>query len=178
MTQLTGARGGEPASVAADIIERLTARQLTVGCAESITGGLVVDALVQVPGASRALRGAVVAYAPELKTSLLGVDPAQTAARGTVDPQVALAMALGVCRLLDCDWGVATTGVAGPEPAEGKAPGVAYVAVARPGRGSRVRWVRANGDRASVRRATVAAALELLWVAVSAPVDSGRARPA
>ncbi len=174
-TPQTG-HGRPPGSLAAEIIERLSARQLTVGCAESLTGGLVVDALVAVAGASRVLRGGVVTYAADLKASLLGIDDAEIAARGTVDPRIALAMARGVCRLLDCDWGVATTGVAGPESLEDKPPGTAYVAVARPGRGTRVRWVRVTGDRAAVRQATAAAALDLLWTAVTSPVDSGRTR--
>lgn len=162
--------------VVAEILERLTARGHTVGCAESLTGGLLTAALVDLPGASRVVRGGVVAYAAEVKTGVLGVDPQLIADRGTVDSQVALAMAREVCRVLGTDWGLATTGVAGPDDAEGKAPGTAYVAVARPGRGSRVRWLRIPGDRATVRAAAVDAALQVYAAALASPTESARFR--
>ena len=111
-----------------------------------------------------------------MKTQLLGVDPALVAERGTVDPQVALAMARAVCRVLGTDWGLATTGVAGPDPLDGKAPGTAYVALARPGRGTRVRWLRVGGDRAAVREAAVDEALDMFATALSSPTDPGRQR--
>ena len=84
------------ADAAARVVAGLTAAGRTVAVAESLTGGAVVEALVAVPGASACVRGGVVAYATDLKASLLGVPTALLDAVGPVDPEVALAMARGV----------------------------------------------------------------------------------
>ena len=147
---------GPAAAVAA-----LRGHGLTVGTAESLTGGLVCAALTEVPGASAVVRGAVVSYAVDVKASVLGVDAALLASEGAVHPEVASQMALGVCRVLGCDVGVATTGVAGPDPADGRPVGTVYVAVAAPS-GVHVRELALGGDRSAVRSATVDAALALL----------------
>jgi nicotinamide-nucleotide amidase len=93
---------------------------------------MVCAALVDVPGASAAVRGGVVAYATELKHRLLDVDGDLLARNGPVDPDVAAQMALGVRERLGADWGLATTGVAGPDPQDGVPPGRVYLAVAGP----------------------------------------------
>ena len=147
-------------SLAADLLASLGARGWSLGVAESLTGGLVCAALVDVPGASAVLRGAVVAYATDLKGSLLEVDRALLASRGAVDPDVARAMALGARSRLAADVGLATTGVAGPDPQDGHAPGTVHVAVATPD-GTHVRSLRLDGDRALVRSLTVDAVLAL-----------------
>lgn len=118
--------------IAADLIYALSERGQTVAVAESLTGGLVCAALVEVPGASAAVRGAVVSYATDLKHRLLDVDAGLLARNGPVDPDVAAQMALGVRERLGADWGLATTGVAGPDPQDGVAPGRVYLAVAGP----------------------------------------------
>jgi nicotinamide-nucleotide amidase len=117
---------------AADLVFALSERGQTVAVAESLTGGMVCSSLIEVPGASAAVRGGVVAYATELKHRLLDVDGDLLARNGPVDPDVAAQMALGVRERLGADWGVATTGVAGPEPQDGVAPGRVYLAVAGP----------------------------------------------
>jgi len=136
--------------LAAELLAALGERGWTVAVAESLTGGLVAATLVGVPGASRTVRGAVVAYATDLKASLLGVDPALLAARGAVDPDVAAAMATGVRVALTADVGLSTTGVAGPDAQDGHAPGRVHVAVATPA-GVRVVSTFLPGDRAAVR---------------------------
>ena len=125
-----GGDGGAPTieQTAAQVVRLLTQQGRTVAVAESLTGGLVVAALVGVPGASKVVRGGVVAYMTDLKSSLLGVDPDLLARVGAVDPDVALAMARGVAELLGADYGVATTGVAGPDPQDGQPVGRVYVA--------------------------------------------------
>ena len=128
--------------------------------AESLTGGLVVAGLIDVPGASRTVRGGVVAYATDLKASLLGVDAVLLEARGPVDPETAGAMAEGVRRRLQADVGLATTGVAGPDPQGGHMPGTVYVAVATP-TVTRVRSLQLTGDRGEVRFGARAAVLDL-----------------
>lgn len=117
--------------LATEVVERLTCAGATVAVAESLTGGAVVASLVAVPGASAAVRGGVVAYATDLKAALLGVPPEMLDAHGPVHPDVARAMADGARTRLSADYGVATTGVAGPDP-QGEAPGTFHVAVAGP----------------------------------------------
>lgn len=148
-------------TTAADAVAALRAADATVATAESLTGGLVCATLVSVPGASTVVRGGVVAYAPDLKSALLGVDPALIAERGTVDENVAAAMALGARDRLVATYGLATTGVAGPDPSEGKPAGTVHIAVAGPG-GVTTRLLSLTGDRDSIREGTVAALLSLL----------------
>lgn len=170
MTGGTGTAG--PASeTAAALIATLTGRGRTVATAESLTGGLVAAALTGVPGASAVFRGAVVAYATELKAELLGVDPALLADRGAVSAEVAGAMAAGVRARLGASFGVATTGVAGPDPAEGKPVGTVYIAASAgesglPGGETRVQRLALHGNRDDIRGQTVAHALALLLVMV------------
>jgi nicotinamide-nucleotide amidase len=145
---------------AAELLAALRSRGWTVAVAESLTGGLVCAALVGVPGASASLRGGVVAYATDLKDTLLGVDGPLLAARGAVDPDVARQMAGGVRDRLGADLGLATTGVAGPDPQDGHAPGTVHVAVAAPA-GVTVRSLHLAGDRSAVRHGAVDAVLQL-----------------
>ncbi|MBD0418559.1 CinA family protein [Streptomyces sp. TRM S81-3] len=156
-------------STAADVVRLLTVKGETLAVAESLTGGLVAAQLTAVPGASKAFRGSVTAYATELKRQLLGVDAALLAARGAVDPQVAAQMAAGVRKALGADWGIATTGVAGPEPQDGQPVGTVFVAVDGPpaavsgsASGGKVEALRLNGDRAEIRMESVRSVLALL----------------
>jgi nicotinamide-nucleotide amidase len=159
---VTGQHDADPAATA---IGLLVDRGLTVGTAESLTGGLVCAALTSVPGASAVVRGGVIAYATELKALLLGVPADLLSARGAVDPDVAAAMAEGVRGRLGADVGLATTGVAGPDPADGKPVGTVYVAVATPA-GTGVTGLQLAGDRAQIRAATVLRILQLLVSAI------------
>ncbi|NEB63565.1 CinA family protein [Streptomyces diastaticus] len=153
-------------STAADVVRLLTVRGETLAVAESLTGGMAAAALTAVPGASKAFRGSVTAYATELKQELLGVDGELLAAHGAVDPQVAAQMAAGVRTALGADWGIATTGVAGPDPQDGMPVGTVFVAVDGPGKGctdgGKVEALRLNGDRAEIRMESVRSVLALL----------------
>jgi len=144
------------------VLDLLRSRSATVAVAESLTGGLVGAALTAVAGASAAFRGGITAYAPELKSSLLGVDPELLARHGPVHPAVAVAMAAGIRAGAAATYGLATTGVAGPEPSGGVAAGTVYVAVVGPGSQQRVQWAQFMGDRAAIRAQTVEWALGLL----------------
>jgi nicotinamide-nucleotide amidase len=150
----------DPASASERIVRHLTRAGETVACAESLTAGLVSAAIADTPGASLVLRGAVVAYAADVKASLLDVPESLLEERGTVDPDVACAMAEGVRRRLGATWGLATTGVAGPGPTEGKPSGTVHVAVAGPS-GTVTRELGLKGSRDAVRRGATAAVLEL-----------------
>ncbi|MCB5181704.1 CinA family protein [Streptomyces antimicrobicus] len=147
--------------MAAEVLTLLAESDQTVAVAESLTGGLVAAELTSVPGASRAFRGSVTAYATELKERLLGVDGALLAAHGAVNAQVAAEMAVGVRGALGASWGIATTGVAGPDPQDGQPVGTVFVAVAGPA-GRKTARLRLNGSRAEIRRESVRNVLELL----------------
>lgn len=149
------------AGPAAEIVSHLRARAQTLAVAESLTGGRLCAAVVDVPGASAVFRGGLIVYATDLKTSLAGVPADLLAARGAVDPQVAAALAAGARRRCGADWGLGTTGVAGPDPQEGKPVGTVFVACHGPVR-ALVRPLRLAGDRSAVRSAAVTAALDLL----------------
>jgi nicotinamide-nucleotide amidase len=132
------------------LVELLTERGETVASAESLTAGLVAATIADTPGASAVLLGGVVAYAGRVKVELLGV-PAELVDRvGTVHPEVAVAMAEGVRARLGATWGLSTTGVAGPGPAEGKPSGTVHVAIAGPS-GTATVALELKGGRAAVR---------------------------
>jgi nicotinamide-nucleotide amidase len=148
-------------SVAAGVVHSLVERKETLATAESLTGGLIAATIVEVAGASAAFRGGLVVYATELKATLAGVPEELLDERGPVDPDVALALAEGGRARCGADWGLATTGVAGPEPQGGKPVGLVYVAVAGPS-GSAVRELSLGGGRPAIRSASVTEALRLL----------------
>ena len=138
----------------------------TVAVAESLTGGALGEALTRVPGSSATFRGGVIAYSTELKGLLLGVDPALLRAHGAVHPDVAAQMAVGVRARLDASYGLATTGVAGPEPQDGIPVGTVYVAVAGPAATDQ-HLLHLHGTRDSIRRAVVVGALDALRAALA-----------
>lgn len=153
------------AAPAAQLLDRLAGRGWTIGVAESLTGGLVIATLVAVPGASNTVRGGVVAYATDLKRAMLAVDATLLEAEGPVHPDVAVQMAEGVRAATASDVGIATTGVAGPDPQGGRPVGTVFVAVVTP-EGAVVRGLALSGDRAAIRAASVVAAIELAISAV------------
>ena len=153
---------GQPdARVAARILEVLPARGETLAVAESLTGGLLAARLTDVPGASRSFAGGVVSYATRVKVTVLGVPDELVTEHGVVSQECAVAMAQGVRRRLDATWGLATTGVAGPDPQEGRAVGTVWIAVAGPA-GEKARLLELAGDRSAIRQATCVAVLDLL----------------
>lgn len=152
-----------------DTIEQVIRNQLedrgwTIGTAESATGGSVGRRLTSLPGASATFRGSVVAYASDLKHSILGVPDATLDEHGVVSEPTALAMAEGARSLLGVDVAVAVTGSAGPEPLE-QPVGTMIIAVATPER-SIVRTAHMPGDRERVRAYTATAALHLVRRAI------------
>ena len=156
------ADSAEPSPNAA-LVAALIERGLTIAVAESLTGGQLVAALIDVPGASATVLGGVVAYNTSLKHSLLGVSAELLAEHGPVHPEVARQMAAGVRTALavggkPADVGLATTGVAGPEPQGGHPVGTVYLGLAV---GDRVESVALSlsGSRSQIRSATVNAAV-------------------
>jgi len=149
------------ASAAAEAVQALMRRGETFATAESLTGGLVAATVVEIPGVSAVFRGGLVVYATDLKHALAGVSEQLLKERGPVDPDVALALAAGARERCGADWGLATTGVAGPEPQDGVPVGLVYIAVSSAA-GSSVQELRLAGSRAEVRTDSVTAVLNLL----------------
>lgn len=143
-----------------DLVALLAARKQTVAVAESLTGGLLAAAFVQVPGASQVFRGGVCTYATQTKHSVLGVSAEQLALTGPVAPEVAQQMAVGVRRLMGANFGLATTGVAGPGPSGGHPAGTVFIACTWAD-DARVVPLALSGDREQVRAGTVANILAL-----------------
>lgn len=146
---------------AREIVSALLSAAQTVATAESLTAGLLCSELTEIPGSSAVVRGGLIVYATELKTSLAGVDADLLRRHGPVHPDVAQALAEGARSRCAATWGVGLTGVAGPEPQAGVPPGTVHIGVAGPA-GNRVRSVCLSGGRARVRHGTVGVALELL----------------
>lgn len=148
--------------LAASAIAALVARGETLATAESLTGGLIGAALTTVPGSSAAYRGGLVTYATDLKHSLAGVPFDVLRRYGVISPETATAMASGVRAATGSDWGLAATGVAGPDPQEGHQPGEVWIGLAGPGFPATASRVDLDGDRDLVRTRAVSAALAWL----------------
>lgn len=156
------------------LIDGLQARDETIATAESLTGGLIGATLTTVPGVSAIYRGGVISYATDLKGTLAGVAERTLAEHGAVSQLTAVEMALGIAQRCDATWGLAVTGVAGPDTQEGHSAGTVFTAVARrpPAAGGWddqqtdsvvcVRELSLTGDRSAIREQTVRAALRQL----------------
>ncbi|WP_035931073.1 competence/damage-inducible protein A [Pseudofrankia saprophytica] len=153
--------GTDDDTLAGVIGAHLAACQGTVAVAESLTGGRLAAAFTATPGASAYFRGGVVAYATDAKASVLGVDEAVLATDGAVSARTAAAMAAGVRDLFGATWGLATTGVAGPEEQEGKPVGTLHLGLAGPD-GTVTRSLRLPGDRPLIQTFAVVQALDVL----------------
>lgn len=164
-----------PGSPAAAAVHLLHERGETVATVESLTGGLLSSTIVEIAGVSGVFQGGLVVYATELKSMLAGVPEELLAERGPVDPDVARALAEGGRQACAADWCMATTGVAGPEPQDGKPVGLVFVAVAGP-TGTEVRQLDLSGGRAAVRSAAVTGVLRLLTEQIHATEEAGAGR--
>ena len=179
---------GVPYARIAALVSELAEHGHTVAAAESLTGGLLLAALTEVPGSSAVVRGGLVVYATDLKAELAGVDPQLLADFGPVHPEVARQLAAGARERCGATFGIGLTGVAGPDPQADQSVGTGYVAIAGPGgridhvalterhRGPAVRARSAGvagpgrpvlgppdaGVRPRIRAAAVLAAIELL----------------
>ena len=149
--------GVDDESMEVAVAAQLIARGVTLGVAESLTGGLIASRLVNVPGASAWFRGGVVAYHSQVKFDVLAVPVGPV-----VSDAAAVAMAEGVCRVTGADVGLGITGVAGPDDQEGVAPGTIFVGLRLPGGSTTTRQLHVPGDRERVRQYGAISALDLL----------------
>jgi nicotinamide-nucleotide amidase len=174
----SGYFGDDDTTLAAAIVARLAERGLTLGTAESCTGGAVADALVAVAGASAAFRGAVVAYANEVKTALLNVPERTLAEHGAVSEETAVAMARGGRERLAADVVIAVTGIAGPTGGTQEKPvGLVWFALAFGDGEVETRRLTFPGDRTDIRERATVAALGLLWRRIERDVLAQTAVP-
>jgi nicotinamide-nucleotide amidase len=139
------------------VLQMLRDRGLTLGLAESVTGGLVSGRLTNIAGASDVLRGGVVSYASEVKFDVLGVSKGPV-----VSPEAAVEMAVGAQRVLGADVGLSLTGVAGPAEQEGQRPGTLCIGVALPNGVTASSVVQLPGARDQMRQLSVISALDFL----------------
>ncbi|HVA05849.1 MAG TPA: competence/damage-inducible protein A [Acidimicrobiales bacterium] len=158
--------GVDDESMEVAVASLLATSHLTLGVAESLTGGLIASRLVNVPGASSWFRGGVVAYHEQVKFDVLGVPTGPV-----VTESAAAAMAEGARRVTGSDVGLGITGVAGPDEQEGVAPGSVFVGLAMPEGPTATREIRVPGDRERVRQYGTISALDLLRRALIARGD-------
>lgn len=138
-------------------------KSLTLGTAESCTGGYLAHMITRVPGSSNYYQGSILAYSNEIKASKLAVDPAILDKHGAVSEETVSAMALGVCNKLGVDIGLATSGIAGPDGGtEDKPVGTIWIAVARHGK-VETRLLKLFKDRELNIKMAAISTLALLW---------------
>jgi nicotinamide-nucleotide amidase len=156
-------------STAELVLDLLRERGLTLGTAESCTGGLVAARLTDVPGSSEVFRGAVVAYADDVKRDSLGVAEPVLAGHGAVSAETAAAMAAGARETLGVDVAVAVTGIAGPGGGSAEKPvGLVFLHAAGVD-GGLARRLDLPGDRETIRLRATVAALHLVRELVTKP---------
>jgi nicotinamide-nucleotide amidase len=143
---------------AAELVRLLIAARATVATAESLTAGLLSATIAGVPGASAALRGGLIVYATDLKHTLAGVSEHTLAADGPVAAGTAEQLAAGARTVCGADWGIGLTGVAGPDPQDGKEVGTVFLGIAGP-EGTEVLRLKLSGDRWTIRLGAVRAAV-------------------
>jgi nicotinamide-nucleotide amidase len=154
--------GEGEADLAAVVLDACRSRGLSLGMAESCTGGLLGARLTAIPGSSDVVRGGVIAYDNTIKRKLLGVPDDLLRAHGAVSEPVVRAMATGARATLDVDAALAITGIAGPGGgSEEKPVGTVWIALDLGG-AVETRLLRLWGDRDEVRHRSAQAALELL----------------
>ena len=143
------------------VLNLLKGRRMSLGTAESLTGGLCAKRITDIPGASSTFKGAVVSYTNEVKENALGVSSDLLREKGAVCAEVAEAMAEGARKALRADVAISFTGVAGPDPDERDNPvGLVYVALATP-EGTRVRELHLGSGRERIRTTAVNHGLDM-----------------
>ncbi len=163
------------AEAAKRLILQCSQQDLSLATCESLTGGGVGEVLTSVSGASAVYRGGLITYSSELKSSLAGVDAAYIEAHGVINEVTAVSMARGCAERCGADLGLATTGVAGPDPQDGHQPGDVWIAVHH--RQSRKAWtdhLDLAGERGDIRDYTVYHILRLALDVVMGELSEGR----
>jgi len=145
-------------SVAVNVVKLLKKKKLTVATAESITGGGLSAAITDIAGSSEVFIGGVVSYSDKTKVKFLGVSAALLKKESAVSEKVAIEMAQSIRVEMKSDFGISTTGVAGPGKAYGQKAGTVWIAIASKKETITVA-LALGGDREAVRNATITSAL-------------------
>ena len=147
-----------------DVLEFLEKRRKTLGFCESCTGGLAAHLLTNIPGSSAVFKGSVVCYSNEIKTKMLGVSRDTLERHGAVSEQTARAMALGGRKLLEVDYCLAYTGIAGPSGGSPDKPvGTVGIALARGGEDIVSGLFHFEGNRLELKEKFCAKGLSMLF---------------
>ena len=145
-----------------EIVKTATLKNIHIGFAESLTGGLISANIVNIPGASAVLEGSIVSYSNEVKIKVLGVDPEVIRSAGAVSEECAKQMAEGARKVLGSDRAVSVTGIAGPGGGSSEKPvGTVYIGVSAPDL-NYARKFLFDGNREEIRDLTVIEALKML----------------
>ncbi|MFC2950046.1 competence/damage-inducible protein A [Virgibacillus sediminis] len=155
--------GRDEESIEGRVISLLAEKNKQIAAAESLTGGMFMQKLISVEGASKACAGGIVSYTEEVKKDVLGVSEKTIREKGTISSECALEMAVNVRRKLGADVGISFTGVAGPEKAEGHSAGTVYIAISQEGGRDVVEKFLLNGTRDSIRQKTVTKGLQFIF---------------
>jgi nicotinamide-nucleotide amidase len=147
--------GYDNSSLTQEVIKYLKHKQLTIAAAESLTGGMFLQELTSISGASAVVKGGVVCYATEVKHRVLEVTKETIENYGVVSEQCALELAENTARLLSSDIGISFTGVAGPDEMEGKPVGTVYIGLAVKGKPTIVEKLTLGGSREANRLRSV-----------------------
>lgn len=144
------------------VVDIASRKGYSIGCAESLTGGMISSAIVSVPGASQVFKGGIVSYAYSAKENILGVDHALLQSRGAVNAECAKAMAAGAVSVLGVDFAVSATGIAGPAGGGAEGPvGTVFLGACTPA-GTYAAKFLFRGSREDIRRSAAMSAIELL----------------
>ncbi len=151
----------DPILAAAPLLALAVRQGVTLATAESLTAGMLGQTIGSIAGASQAYLGGVISYANSVKESVLGVSGQLLAQEGSVTAEVAIQMASRVVQLCGADYGISTTGVAGPQDHEGKPVGRVYIGLCGP-HGARAIEKNYRGDRQEIREQATFDALQIL----------------
>ena len=143
--------GRDETSLIKELVKELTAKELTIAAAESLTGGMFQEQLTSIPGAGKVFKGGIVSYTNEAKAKVLHVNESTISKYGVVSAECAVEMAENVRRNLDSDVGISFTGVAGPDTQEGKPVGTVFIGLSMKGRDPVSRKLNLSGSRSQNR---------------------------
>jgi PncC family amidohydrolase len=153
-------------------LDKLRTRHQTLATAESCTGGLIGKCLTDIPGSSQVYRGGIIAYHNDIKQNLLGVDPQILNDKGAVSEETVLAMANGVRKLCGTSWGIAVSGIAGPDGGSPEKPvGLVWAAICSDDCVKTFQF-EFPGDRETIRDRSVVTILNNLFQLLQIPVGT------
>ncbi|GAA0611970.1 competence/damage-inducible protein A [Virgibacillus siamensis] len=154
--------GSDEQSLAEKVFGLLKNRGLFIAAAESLTGGMFMERLVALEGASKVCSGGIVCYDTKVKENVLRVSPETITQYGTISEQCAGEMAENSCSVLGADIGISFTGVAGPDAQEGHSPGTVFIGIHAIGKETVIKKCVFQGDRNTIRERSVIKGFELL----------------